>query len=105
MAWWIHRGAQRRHEDLAGLAIQEAVDRDHAVEQLRHVQPPSLVLGVGRRRAAITVERVADVRNERSELTHVTDARGGDQLWLDVDDRRFAFRCAGVREHRPRVAV
>ena len=29
--WWIHRGAQRSHEDLARLAIQDPIDRNHAV--------------------------------------------------------------------------
>ena len=95
----------------ARLTIQQSVDRDHPVEQLRHVQSPALVLRTSRRSAAITVEHVADVRNQRSKLARHSRTRPQrvatpprrSPLHARACTRRRVQPRAAARSRRPRT--
>ena len=71
----IHRRLQRVDHDLARLPVEQPVDRDHPVQEVRHVQAPPFVLRLGPLGTTIPVECIGDPSHQAAELARIDRAR------------------------------
>ncbi len=95
----FHLGVDCGREDFAGLGIIETVDREHAVERARHVQPPPGVERLVSGCTIIAVDRVRDPGDDAEQLSRLHMARHPDPLPFELTDRRGPFLRVGVCDH------